>query len=70
MTFWEYALTLFDVALWIPVGAGLIARTALFHRGRNVLDREADPSPLPGADDFPLENDEPTPDDPNYVPVE
>jgi hypothetical protein len=67
MNFWERALVLFDAAVWIPVGVGVFGRLALFDRGQNVLDRTSDPSPLPSDVSFPLRNDEPERDDPNFV---
>jgi hypothetical protein len=67
MTFWERLLILSDVAIWTPVGVGIVARVCFFEPGKNVADQEADPSPAPDADDFRLDNDEPEAGDPNFV---
>jgi hypothetical protein len=67
MTFWDRLLLLSNLAVWAPVGIGVIARAGFFKTGEHVVGQRTDPSPAPDAHDFRLENDEPEADDPNFI---
>jgi hypothetical protein len=66
MTFGDRLLLLSNVAVWGPVGIGIVAQ-GFFKPGKNVVGQPRNPSPAPDAPDFRLENDEPEPGDPNFV---